>query len=154
MTEQRGESTDGLGDSGAVGGPEPAPVKRSALPKVLILAVAAVLLIVFAAWFFGGRATKIEAASEECQKTLAVADGGKTITLHVPGEDGDADLFTRATYDQVSCVLTELGAPSSFRDHLGSTRALDGMQASEWASFSARWTYHPRNGLRLTITER
>lgn len=37
---------------------------------------------------------------------------------------------------------------------IDSTRALDGTQTDSWKDIDARWTYHPDNGLRLTLVDR
>ena len=36
--------------------------------------------------------------------------------------------------------------------HIESTRALDGYQQETFGEFSASWTYHPDDGLNMTIT--
>ena len=35
----------------------------------------------------------------------------------------------------------------------GETRALDGMQTDSWGGMTARWTYHPDNGMNITFTD-
>ena len=34
---------------------------------------------------------------------------------------------------------------------INSTRALDGMQTDSWHDITARWTYHPDDGLDITL---
>ena len=47
------------------------------------------------------------------------------------------------------------GRPGSdyVTQHIESTRALDGMQTDEWDDMKARWTYHPDDGLSLTLID-
>lgn len=49
------------------------------------------------------------------------------------------------------CVLEALEVPERVRSHIGSTRALDGMQEDSWDDYNARWTYHPDAGITVTI---
>lgn len=39
--------------------------------------------------------------------------------------------------------------PSSITDKMSSTRALDGMQTQNGSDFTATWTYHPDEGLKV-----
>ena len=38
-----------------------------------------------------------------------------------------------------------------WRNHIESTRALDGTQEDSFGDYQARWTYHPDNGMNLTV---
>ena len=51
----------------------------------------------------------------------------------------------------LEAVLDELGLPAGTIDLMEQTRALDGMQDAEGGGFSARWTYHPDDGLSVVI---
>jgi hypothetical protein len=42
-------------------------------------------------------------------------------------------------------------APSFVTAQIDSTRALDGLQKATWGRLSAFWTYHPDNGLNISI---
>lgn len=57
-------------------------------------------------------------------------------------------LLSGIVYD---CVLDSLDIPSRVLDHIGHTRALDGMQTDSWDDYEARWNYHPDNGMSITI---
>jgi len=48
-------------------------------------------------------------------------------------------------------VFDHLGVPDAVRQHVATTRALDGQQTDSWTGYSARWTFHPDNGLQMTI---
>ena len=41
--------------------------------------------------------------------------------------------------------------PDAVRQHVSTTRALDGQQTDSWTGYTARWTYHPDDGLQMTI---
>ncbi len=41
--------------------------------------------------------------------------------------------------------------PERVRNHVASTRALDGIQEDDWNGYSAQWSYHPDDGLSITI---
>lgn len=49
------------------------------------------------------------------------------------------------------CVEDELSVPRHVQDHIGSTTSLQGRQDARWDEFSASWSYHPNNGLNLTL---
>jgi len=84
-------------------------------------------------------------AKEECGVVAGylVEDAGKTLVLTV----GGAFVSTSAA----ACVFDKLGVPDAVRQHVSTTRALDGQQTDSWTGYSARWTYHPDDGLQMTI---
>ena len=51
------------------------------------------------------------------------------------------------------CVLNALDVPTRVRDHINSTRALDGQQTETWDDLNARWTFHPDHGAGITFWE-
>lgn len=71
------------------------------------------------------------------------SDNGHTLTLNAP---------KGVSFERVACVYEETEMPQSVRDHIGSTRALDGQQTATWGDYAARWTYHPDAGLDITFT--
>lgn len=92
--------------------------------------------------------TPLEEAFATCDEAGRIADEGHTLIVDTKGDD-DA---TGDSFVDLACLLTELDAPSSVTAHMDSTRALDGMQTTNWDKFDARWTYHPDRGMGLTIT--
>ena len=78
-----------------------------------------------------------------------VADAGASLTLNTEGEDDSSG----DDFSSVECVLDALKAPSFVREHITSTRALDGQQEDEWSGLRARWTYHPDAGLEITFID-
>jgi hypothetical protein len=105
--------------------------------------------------------TRLRLAYNSCGGAT-LADGDHTMIIDTPSDDavvesGPTDDGT-TTYAQVSCILQSLDTPQSVISQLDATSALDGMQTGTWQdqagdSFSAKWTYHPDNGLDLIITE-
>ena len=96
---------------------------------------------------------RFEKASEACDLVpmLVVADKGKTLTLTTAGKGGKSASYT--DIEDVACVLAKLEVPSYVVSHIDSTRALDGQQTDEWDGISARWTYHPEDGLHLVLRD-
>ena len=94
-------------------------------------------------------APRFETAAEACElaPVLVVADKGKTLTT--AGESG----VSYTDIEDVACVLAKLEVPSYVVSHIDSTRALDGQQTDEWDGISARWTYHPEDGLHLVLRD-
>ena len=94
---------------------------------------------------------RFETAAEACELVplLVVADKGKTLTLTTAGKSG----ASYTDIEDVACVLTKLEVPSYVVSHIDSTRALDGQQTDEWDGISARWTYHPEDGLHLVLRD-
>jgi len=139
--------------------------------SIAVLAAIAVLGVLWA--MFGGTATvagaatadpdappvlsALELASAECL-TGAIAVEADNITLvldmAVTLYDGSLNYDTGdVTFEEITCVLGELNAPTSVTARMDSTRALDGMQDAEWGKFAASWTYHPDAGLDVIITQ-
>jgi len=112
-----------------------------------VLAVAAIGGGIFA--LTANRQTPLEAARQKCSTFTNVTDEGNSISFRnvLAKEDPGPEPM-----DKVDCFLAELKVPTAVKDHMGSTRALDGMQTDSWAGFNARWNYHPDNGMNLTIT--
>ena len=96
---------------------------------------------------------RLEKAADTCNlmTLLIVSDEGKTLTLTTAGKSGKSASYT--DIEDVACVLTELEVPSYVVSHIDSTRALDGQQTDEWDGISARWTFHPEDGLHLVLRD-
>lgn len=52
------------------------------------------------------------------------------------------------------CILDELDTPSSVRERMLITRAVDGAQHEEWNVYRVTWTYHPEDGLSVVLSAR
>ena len=98
--------------------------------------------------------SRLEAASSKCGK---FAEGGHTAQVSEDRKSISVKWVigtkTSDTGPTSECVLTALGAPTYVLDHLGATRALDGMQTDEWDGLTARWTFHPDAGANLTVID-
>jgi hypothetical protein len=92
--------------------------------------------------------TPIQRARENCEADKTTeGDNGRsvsiTLTKYAPNDDVLA----------VTCLFDALGLPDHVFTVVNETRALDGRQRGTWAGYSASWTYHPDQGLRMTIVE-
>jgi hypothetical protein len=66
--------------------------------------------------------------------------------------DGDGDEGTGASIEDIVCILDELGTPASVIGRIETTTSLMGMVEGSWSDYQAEWTYHPDNGLDLSIS--
>ena len=92
-----------------------------------------------------GVATAFSQAKDACNVVAgyAIEDAGATLVMTV----GSAYMNTGTA----ACVFDKLGVPDAVRQHVATTRALDGQQTDSWPGYTARWTYHPDDGLQMTI---
>lgn len=131
----------------------PKPAKSRAVPilvGILIVLVIGVSALGYVALRGDGDAesatlSAFASIEAECKPVAGyrVEDGGQTLILTVGGQ-----FMNTSTLD---CVLGRLGMPAAVEQHVLSTRALDGQQTDTWPGYSARWTYHPDDGLEMTI---
>lgn len=84
-----------------------------------------------------------------------LADSGKTLIIdgksesqQLNGQGTGVDAKTEA------CILENLGVTAAVLNHMENTRALDGRQTDSWSNFTASWTYHPDDGLDITIQKK
>lgn len=109
-------------------------------------AILVVAVLAIAGWS-SGRPSAIESAAATCSAASNVQDDGSAISFDTKGdEDLGGDTIT-----EVVCVLSALDIPQHIISHMDSTRALDGQQTDDWKGFTARWSYHPNTGMRLTV---
>ena len=96
--------------------------------------------------------TKLQTAMKSCGDTysgyIEVLDDGKTLSIDGKGEEDQG-----ATFTEIACVLSAIPVPSYVTSRMDQTRALDGVQREEFASFDISWSYHPDNGLDIVIHE-
>ena len=81
-----------------------------------------------------------------------LADAGRTIIIPGVGQNEPLDERSNAL-ESMECILQEADATAAVQERIGTTRALDGMQEADFGQFSAFWTYHPDDGLNLTIED-
>lgn len=85
-----------------------------------------------------------------------LGDSDHTMTMKGAPEDPTYANILKVTGlrdTDFECVFTAVAMPDSVFSQISATRALDGMQKASWDKFSATWTYHPDNGLRVILTE-
>jgi hypothetical protein len=76
-----------------------------------------------------------------------LGDSGKTLVLNrvflSSGQISEYDF---------DCVRNVLSMPLSVWSRIQHTRALDGTQIASWKGMTAQWSYHPDQGLNMTIS--
>lgn len=109
-------------------------------------------LALVAALVFGKTASLVPALEacglDEFTDGVTLDASGKSVYFDGFGNED----YNGILYSDVKCVLTETGAPPSVFDRIGNTSALQGLVSGEWDNFSASWTYHPDNGLDLSLS--
>ncbi|HEX9089781.1 MAG TPA: hypothetical protein VF867_19975 [Arthrobacter sp.] len=102
----------------------------------------------------GVRSCKLDTSANSAYAT--VGDAGYTVTLKGEPADPNYANITKVTglsARDMACVLLAAAVPDSVVSQIDATRALDGMQRASWDKMAASWTYHPKNGLNLILTE-
>jgi hypothetical protein len=152
-----------------------APLGQTTPPRKRMLArMAGFLLVVLAAsavGFFVGRSSgeaaatgaaasasssaaakhsRLKDAYDECHSrdtgnTVELGDGGETIVIDTRSEYG-------STFG-MECALASLETPQSIRAQMSSTTAMMGAQDAEHDGIQYSWSYHPRNGVNMVITD-
>lgn len=91
--------------------------------------------------------TDISNAAARCGVEANVGDKGKSISFDTKGgEDVSGDELA-----DIVCVLNRLKVPERVVQRIDSTRALDGSVEDKWSGYKAFWSYHPDNGLLITV---
>lgn len=95
--------------------------------------------------------TPLDEARETCApatSNVRIGDKGHTLIIDRAWADSGAG----ASSTQVLCIFDEIELPDYVFSQIEGTRALDGRQEADFGDYSAFWTYHPDNGLNMTIT--
>ena len=53
----------------------------------------------------------------------------------------------------LACVLGDIDTPDAIVSQMDATTAMMGAQTAEFEDFHYVWSYHPDNGINMTITE-
>jgi len=119
-----------------------AEVVTGAVAVLVVLAIVVVAILLLR-----GGESRLEAAYDTCDASgqtegVTLADNGDSIIID-----------TSYNIDGVTCVLNELDAPDYVLSQVESTNSLMGRQSADWGDLTASWSYHPDNGLQMTITE-
>jgi hypothetical protein len=66
-------------------------------------------------------------------------------------DSGDLPLYSKMVGATMNCVLDGLDTPPAVRKQIEQTSAMDGIQTVEFDGASMMWTYHPDEGMFMTI---
>jgi hypothetical protein len=106
-----------------------------------------------ALWFISDALTsptKLEVAVEKCYLGLmpwaSLDQDGKGLFL-----DGQGKEELGLTVDHTFCILRELELPISVKSRIQNTTSIMGQQEAEWDGITALWTFHPDNGLDISL---
>ena len=81
---------------------------------------------------------------------IQVSDDGESMFLDGSGED---DYSSLGAVEQF-CILAQLDVPEIIITRMNATNALMGAQTGEWDGITASWTYHPNNGLDVSLSKK
>jgi hypothetical protein len=96
--------------------------------------------------------TRFEVAFEQAgvtSKYITVEDSGTSIIVDGPPDDTNTNTF----YPDLAALLTALDVPAYVVDQIDSTSSLQGLREATWNGIEASWSYHPDNGLDLTLVD-
>lgn len=140
----------------------PTPPRRSkAVPILIVALIALVIVAAGLAYILVAKPGTARTATPAASATVAIFDQVRSDCKMTAGYDvGDAGRTLNITVggaymsdDNLTCLVGELHMPDAVMQHVLSTRALDGQQTDSWPGYTARWTYHPDDGLQMTIRE-
>jgi hypothetical protein len=96
--------------------------------------------------------TKLEKAFNDCDPKsgqVELADGNRSILIHGTGDETEQV----SAYVDMLCLTTELNTPEYITEAMGNTTAMMGRQHEESDGISYEWSYHPDNGMDMTMHE-
>ena len=144
------ESLDNASQDGKEPENRALPSKKSKLKGFVFGGVALGLLAVGGVVFVSMAPTKLESAVESCSLErnlyLTLDSDGKGLYL-----DGDGDENPGMNISEIVCVLSYLEVPNSILSRMDNTTALMGQQIGSWDGISVLWSYHPSNGLDISL---
>jgi hypothetical protein len=88
--------------------------------------------------------TVLEVAEDACYPTgdIFIGDDGDTLIFDDYKEKGGTDFV---------CIIRELDVPDEVISQLQSTTTLQGQVTASWDGLDAAWSWHPDDGLDMTI---
>lgn len=139
----------------------PSPRKSRAVPILVGALVVLVAAVAALSYILVGKPGTTRTATLVASPSAAIFDQARGDCKMAAGYNiGDAgrtlDITVSAAFmtdDELTCLVGELHMPDAVMQHVMSTRALDGQQTDSWPGYTARWTYHPDDGLQMTIRE-
>jgi hypothetical protein len=93
-------------------------------------------------------APPIHDALVACSNLLVKHEGDAGHSVHLGTKGSD-----KVTIEEMACVLNGLDIPDAVVSQIDKTTAMQGVQTATWGEFSAKWTYHPDNGLDIIVTD-
>ena len=135
------------------------PVKPKVSPKILTLigGIGAVVILIAIGTSASTSATKFQAAVDSCLSEgqdgyddIQVSDNGSAMYLDGSGEED----YSSLDYVDQFCVLNALDIPEIIVTRMNATSSLMGVQTGDWDGITASWTYHPNNGLDISLTKK
>ncbi len=133
----------------SAGGEEVKTIK-SRKPIFIAAAVIGGGIAVAALLFAFSGPTKLEAAVEDCflesNASVSLDEDGKGLYL-----DGQGDENPGLSIEDTVCVLRALDVPDSVTSRMSNTTSLMGQQVADWDEITVMWTYHPNNGLDISL---
>lgn len=103
----------------------------------------------------GDSETQIQTAYTGCgTEVSAMTDYNGSIEM---GDDGSSLIVDGVQGDKgfeaLSCVINALGISDALRSRVNSTTALQGQQSATEDGLTYEWSYHPDNGVEMTVSE-
>lgn len=138
---------------------QPAPRKSRTVPILIVALIVLAAAVAATTYILIAKPGTTRAAVAAASPTVAVFDQARGDCQIVAGYDiEDAGQTLNITVgaafmsnDNLTCLVSELHMPDAVMQHVLSTRALDGQQTDTWPGYTARWTYHPDDGLQMTV---
>ena len=93
--------------------------------------------------------TRLAGADAKCHTTGVVTDEGQALVMNGKGTE-DA---TGLTVTKEACLLLYVKTPTYVVDQMDATTSLMGLRQADWNGYHAEWSYHPDNGLDITIVD-
>jgi len=124
----------------------PNKVKKYAVIGSAALVAAAAGFFVFQALPDSTFSNAAEACFASSDPGLTIDDDGRAMYLNGEGKESSG----MNVFFQV-CILEELEVPDSVFDRISNTNSTMGVQEASWDNFEMSWTYHPDNGLNVSV---
>ena len=77
-----------------------------------------------------------------------VTDEGQALVMNGHGEDSGGLSILKEF-----CLIHYLDTPDYVIDQIEATTSLMGLREADWNGYHAEWSYHPDNGLDITIVD-
>lgn len=81
---------------------------------------------------------------EAFNEMFDVGDGGHTLIVHGAMTEDVAGL---------ACILAAIKTPDSVISQMDTTTSMMGRQSADAGGYNYEWSYHPDNGINMTITD-